>query len=511
LERFAVRRDEAAELAFAALVERHGPMVRRVCRGVLRDPHDAEDAFQATFLVLVRKAASVRPRRLVGPWLYGVARMTAVRARAAAAKRRAREAPLVDVPDPAPRPDADLAAVIDEELARLPEKYRVPIVLCDLGGQSHREAAEQLGWPQGTVSGRLFRGRQLLATRLARRGVTTTAAAAAAVLAGDAAAARVPPALWEATGNIVATGLVPAEVAALSEGVAKTMLLTKLKLVVPALAVLAVVGVGALGLRSTAADPPEQKAAPPAAQRPAAPKDRIAAALEDYRQTLAVYDLGFDSVFPGRAWQARDPKRLDKYPSRDAWPQVLGHVDTGAGDFAIVPPKGPAPKSPSGGVAFTGPLAEPLATNDNATLLCLDGITADGVVTAKGYASVVCHGTMAGKLFFASYATAYVKGDMTGNLTAQSYFNAVVTGKFTGRIWTDSYAMIYLMGGFAGEVELGPSHLYIAGRTTKADLARLKSSATGNGDVYLEESDLPAGTQTVNGVKVTVAKTIKGP
>ncbi len=254
LARFLDHRDAAAA---DALVRRHGPMVLSVCRRLLHHQQDAEDAFQATFLVLVRKAATVRPRDRVGPWLYGVARMTAVRARAAAARRRAREAPLADLPDPAPRPDADLAAVIDEELARLPEKYRAPIVLCDLGGMTHRDAAKQLGWPQGTVSGRLFRGRQLLAARLARRGVVTTAAAATAVLAGDAAA-HVPAALYESTTTAATTGRVPAPVAALTEGVVRTMLLTRLKLVASSLAVLAVGVAGAFGLRSAAADPLEK-------------------------------------------------------------------------------------------------------------------------------------------------------------------------------------------------------------------------------------------------------------
>jgi RNA polymerase sigma-70 factor (ECF subfamily) len=203
--------------------------------------------------------------------------MTAVRARAAAAKRRAREEPIVDLTDSAVRPDTDLAAVIDEELGRLPEKYRIPIVLCDLGSKSHREAAQQLGWPQGTVSGRLFRGRQILAARLARRGVVASAVALAAVLAEGVSAARVSWSLTEST--VTAAGLIAAgetaaglsvEVAALTEGVVKTMLLTKLKVAASSLAVLLVCGAGTLGLRSIAADPPETKVDPPAAGRPAA-------------------------------------------------------------------------------------------------------------------------------------------------------------------------------------------------------------------------------------------------
>jgi RNA polymerase sigma factor (sigma-70 family) len=155
LDRFVARREGAV---FEAIVHRHGPMVWGVCRRVLRDHHDAEDAFQATFLVLARKAASVMPREKVGNWLYGVACQTAMKARVTKAKRRGRESQAPDVPEPeAVRegPLHDLLPELDRELSRLPEKYRVPIVLCELEGKTHREAAEQLGWPIGTVSGRL--------------------------------------------------------------------------------------------------------------------------------------------------------------------------------------------------------------------------------------------------------------------------------------------------------------------------------------------------------------------
>src|SRR5207244_3033628 len=141
------RRDEAA---FEALVRRHGPMVLGVCLRVLRRHADAEDAFQATFLVLARKAASVVPREMLPNWLYGVAQQTAVRARAAAARRRAREKQVTHTPEPAAKPPApwdDLEPLLDEELSKLPDKYRVPVVLCDLEGKTRKQAAGQLGWP----------------------------------------------------------------------------------------------------------------------------------------------------------------------------------------------------------------------------------------------------------------------------------------------------------------------------------------------------------------------------
>jgi len=129
---------------FEAIVHRHGPMVWGVCRRVLRDHHDAEDAFQTTFLVLARKAASVMPREKLGPWLYGVAYQTATKARAMRAKRRVREGQVPDMPEPMAVPDDlrdELAVSLDRELSGLPEKYRTPIILCDLEGWTHRQAA----------------------------------------------------------------------------------------------------------------------------------------------------------------------------------------------------------------------------------------------------------------------------------------------------------------------------------------------------------------------------------
>src|SRR5262249_25927914 len=164
LEQFVARRDEAA---FEALVRRHGPMVLGVCRRVLRNHHDAEDAFQATFLVLARKAASVVPREMVANWLYGVACHAARKAQTAAARRRQRERQGVAMPEPeaVPPEDAweDLQPLLDQELSRLPDRYRAAIVLCDLQGKTHKEAARQLSCPQGTLSARLSRGRALLA------------------------------------------------------------------------------------------------------------------------------------------------------------------------------------------------------------------------------------------------------------------------------------------------------------------------------------------------------------
>jgi RNA polymerase sigma factor (sigma-70 family) len=183
LGRFVRHRDEDA---FAALVRRHGPMVRRVCRRALADPGAADDAFQAAFCVLARKAASVHPPGALASWLYGVACRVARKARAAEVRRRGRVTtfPDLDPPDPRPDPLADLSArellaAVDEEVQRLPEVYRLPVILCCLEGRTREEAARQLGWTQGSVKGRLERGRVRLHARLLRRGLTLAAGLAA--------------------------------------------------------------------------------------------------------------------------------------------------------------------------------------------------------------------------------------------------------------------------------------------------------------------------------------------
>jgi RNA polymerase sigma factor (sigma-70 family) len=265
LERFLARRDQAA---FAALVRRHGPMVLAVCRRVLGNHHDAEDAFQATFLVLARKAAALRARDLVGNWLHGVAYRTALGAKAMTARRQAHERQARELAQPrAPADDGwqELLPLLDQELDRLPERYRVAVVLCDLEGMTRRDAARQLGVPKGTLSGRLTRARLLLARRLARYGLAPSAGALAVVLAGRATTACVPSTLAASTakaavlasgGDVLAAGAVPARVVTLTEGVMKTMLLSKLKGFV-AVAFVLFLSAGAVGLtyRTGAAQP----------------------------------------------------------------------------------------------------------------------------------------------------------------------------------------------------------------------------------------------------------------
>src|SRR5439155_22313723 len=224
LDRYVRSREEAA---FASLVRRHGPMVWGVCRRVLRGHQDVEDAFQATFLVLVRKAASVVPREMVGNWLYGVAYRTALGAKTACARRRAKEREM-------PRREAldediwsKLRPLLDHELSHLPDKYRLPIVLCDLEGKSRKDAARQLGWREGTLSGRLARARVLLARRLAARRLALSGGALASTLSSSTALAGVPAPLVMSTvkaaallaaGSVTAAGVVPVKVAVLVHG-----------------------------------------------------------------------------------------------------------------------------------------------------------------------------------------------------------------------------------------------------------------------------------------------------
>jgi RNA polymerase sigma factor (sigma-70 family) len=174
LDRFASRRGEAAGLAFAALVERHGGMVLRVCRRTLSDPDDAEDAFQTTFLVLAQKAGSIRNRDSIANWLHGVAHRVASGSRSAAARRRLHERRYADLAGPAVfvgREDDETLSAIHEEIERLPERYRAPVVLCDLEGLAYEQAARHLGCPAGTIKSRLARGREQLGERLRRRGL----------------------------------------------------------------------------------------------------------------------------------------------------------------------------------------------------------------------------------------------------------------------------------------------------------------------------------------------------
>jgi RNA polymerase sigma factor (sigma-70 family) len=275
LQRFAQKRDEAA---FALLVQRHGPMVLGVCRRVLGNRQDAEDAFQAAFLVLARKAAAMAWRDSVSAWLYTVAYRLALRARAHAARRRFHErqvASMVPVETPGEPTGQDWQPLLDEELSRLPEKYRAPLVLCYLQDRSNAEAARELGWPVGSMSTRLARGRELLRRRLARRGVTLTIGGLGTALAAEVRAA-LPGPLGETTVRAAmafTAGTASGPAVVLAKEMLQNLFVTKLKVAVAMVMLLGVVaGAGLLAQemllgRPVEDTPPAAEAAEPKAAR----------------------------------------------------------------------------------------------------------------------------------------------------------------------------------------------------------------------------------------------------
>ena len=293
LERFATRHDEAAEAAFAALVDRHGPMVLGVCRGVLNDPHDAQDAFQATFLVLVRKAGAVRRRESVASWLYGVASRVSAHARAASARRREVENDAAGRNLVSHDQGPDLTArEIWEEVGRLPDNLRSAVVLCYLEGLTHEQAADRLGWPVGTVRSRLSRARGRLRTRLTGRGLAPGAAVLPAL---SFKAVEIPTNLIETTAKaamlLVArdaaeAGFVSASAVVMTEGVIRSMFIGKLKAAGMALIAAGTLASGAgvfayqQETRATSAAPAApQKAKPRAAREIVSKRFK---ALDDY-------------------------------------------------------------------------------------------------------------------------------------------------------------------------------------------------------------------------------------
>jgi RNA polymerase sigma factor (sigma-70 family) len=288
LERFVRQRDEAA---FTALVVRHGPMVLGVCRRLLRQETDVEDAFQASFLVLARKDGGIARRELLAGWLYGVALRVASRLRADI-RRRDRQRRDLDLSEAAAAFGADvsdLPALLDEEVGRLPTRYRRPVVLCYLQGQSNEEAARQLSWPVGTVKGRLSRARDMLRTRLARRGVALSAAAVAEALAANKAAALSPALLAAGRAVLGPAAAASARAAALSTGVLRMMFLNRLKIAAAIVAVVLGAGATLFAFHATSKGPdkaPDPK--PDAVARDRAP-DRPKDADRD--KARAVQDL----------------------------------------------------------------------------------------------------------------------------------------------------------------------------------------------------------------------------
>jgi RNA polymerase sigma factor (sigma-70 family) len=329
LEAFLARQEEAA---FAALVRRHGPMVLGVCRRILRNCHDADDAFQAVFIVLACKAASLRCRALLGPWLYGVAYRTALKLQAKARRRYAREAQVEKMPDVpvelAPT-NEELLALLDQAVQALPERYRVPVILCELQGMSRRAAAGRLRVPEGTLSSRLATARARLAQYLGQRGVTLSVSVPAPLMA-----ATVKAGALAGSGSAV-TAAVSARVAGLSEGVMKDMFLSRLKVAtgVLVLALVACFGAEALLHTATAAQKTKRALAPSVSEQialalaPAPPRPQDPKPIQCLGHTTIVVSVAVSPdgklVASGsddqtlRFWRSTDGKALRTLPSAD--------------------------------------------------------------------------------------------------------------------------------------------------------------------------------------------------
>jgi RNA polymerase sigma factor (sigma-70 family) len=288
LARFVTSRDEAV---FNELVRRHGPMVLGVCRRILRHTQDAEDAFQAAFFVLARKASSVANRQAVGSWLYRVSYRIALEAKAINDKRRSREKQVEDMPhsEVAPIEPRDWLPRLDYELNLLPEHYRSVIVACDLEGRSRKEAARELGLSEGTVSSRLARGRCLLAKRLSRYGLSLTGGVLTAALAEGSASAHVPVSLLSSTSKMVLGQVaLSGSIDFLVKGALKTMLLAKLKLTVGAVILVTALGAAGLAIRATAEElrSPSAEDAFPSTKREADDLESLRLEIEALRREL---------------------------------------------------------------------------------------------------------------------------------------------------------------------------------------------------------------------------------
>ena len=269
---------EPGERAFAALVERHGPMVHRVCRAILADEHAALDASQATFLVLATRARGLWVDGSIGPWLHGVARRTALCARASAARRRKFEgragSQRAEAVAPA-SPGDGLAAALHEEVEKLPSGRRSAVVLCGLEGLTHEQAAHRLGWPVGTVRSRLARGRDQLRDRLIRRGL----APAVGLIGLNEAAGRSPAAIKAMAAASTGLGAVPGPVVVLSRLTMRSMLMLKIKAATMAVAILGASTLGAGALARQGFGPPAAGGAPQEPARPIGGRGEVGAGI----------------------------------------------------------------------------------------------------------------------------------------------------------------------------------------------------------------------------------------
>lgn len=320
LERFRSDAGDASELAFSALVERHGLMVLNTCRRILRDSHEAEDAFQATFLILVFKKRSVWIEDSLGPWLHRVAYRVATQAKIAADRRRKGQAGTIEIPVESGDVEAraELEAILHEEIDRLPDRYRRPVVLCDLEGLSYDEAARSMARPIGTVKSRLYRGRERLRERLTRRGITPTIAVTGSLVSSELVSAAIPEAVRSslvlaasrlATGRIMMAGVTSPSVLNLVKGAVRTMSHSKVLGVGGLLLAVGMVTVGfgqlpkreasqpGIGVRETGATTDPKPVEAPRVPRPEPPDEAAAERdnIADSRAKAEIDELEYEA------------------------------------------------------------------------------------------------------------------------------------------------------------------------------------------------------------------------
>ncbi len=320
LERFAAVRDETA---FEALLRRHGPLVWNVCRRALADEHAAEDAFQATFLVLVRKARSVSKQASLRSWLHGVALRVALHARQQQRLRRLREqeTPIRHPGDAAAEADwQDVRPILDEEIQRLPEKYRLPIILCYLEGKTNDEAARLLNCPRGTIATHLAQARERLRVRLIRRGLTLSAGTMVTLLTGNAMSAVVPSILLAQTAKLVLSGAVSVSLTTLTEGVLHAMFMSKIKMAFAVILMSAAIGGAGAGVYYLHAQDPAPKSENAVKQPEKAASDKRATEQEKRLQEnenppfTGLIDPFTGLIDPGdKKWQQEQNKRMQEF------------------------------------------------------------------------------------------------------------------------------------------------------------------------------------------------------
>lgn len=316
LDRFSPRHGDASEVAFTTIVERHGPMVLGVCGRILRDSHRAQDAFQATFLVLARRADSLRLEGSLGPWLHGVAVRVARRTRVSALRYESREISLsIDVESGEDiDPDQfELRAVLDQELDGLPANYRAALVLCHLEGLSHEQAARQLGWPVGTLRSRLARGRDRLRGRLLRRGLAPTMVALSTLT--ESSAATIDAGLAHATIRSAlrriqvgtAHDAIPAVVASLTEEVLKTMFTAKMRMATVALLAAGLLATGAAVVAGIGAAGKDAGSPAPGQHIPRSSPGRL-----QINRPAAEILAEIDAIYQQHGWANKEPGRRAK-------------------------------------------------------------------------------------------------------------------------------------------------------------------------------------------------------